>query len=139
MSDAAPTWNLPEAVGGEAALRALLTDFYDRLFEDILVGFFFAPHSKSDLIEHQYNYVCAHLGARGHHVYSGRNMRLAHQHLPILGAHFDRRHVILSQVLEAHDVPEHVRQAWLGLDASLRAFIVRTGGAARQKILAGDD
>lgn len=138
MSDPStqPLWTLPEAVGGEDVLREVLRGFYDKLFEDIIVGFFFLPHDKATLIDHQYHYMCAHLGARGHHVYSGRNMRLAHQHLPILGAHFDRRHVILCEVLDAHKIPEHVREAWLGLDLSLRPFIVRTGGVARAKILA---
>ena len=130
---------MPEAIGGEAALRALLRDFYDALFEDILVGFFFLPHDKETLIEHQYDYVCAHLGARGRHVYSGRNMRQAHQHLPILGAHFDRRHMLLTQVLQAHDVPEHVQDAWRALDLSLRPFVVRMGAAARAVTLSSSE
>lgn len=139
MSDAPsapPTWTLPDAVGGESSLREVLTDFYDKLYGDIIVGFFFLPHDKAALVEHQYHYVCAHLGQRGHHVYSGRSMRLAHEHLPILGAHFDRRHVILREVLDAHDIPAYVRDAWLGLDLSLRPFIVRTGDAARARMLA---
>lgn len=131
----APSWQLPDAIGGEAALRVLLKDFYDRLFDDLMIGFFFLPHDKQDLIDHQYNYICAHIGRRGHQKYSGRNMRLAHHHLPILGAHFDRRHVILKQTLQDHETPQHVYDAWINLDLSLRSFIVRTGGQARDAML----
>lgn len=132
-----PGWSLPEAIGGEAALMALLKDFYDRLYLDLMVGFLFEPHDKATLIAHQYSYVCAYLGDRAGH-YQGRSMRGAHQALPLLGAHFDRRHVILKQVMEAHQVPAHVKQAWLELEQRLRPFIVRQGATARAKIVAGE-
>ena len=43
-------WTLIDRVGGEAALRALLRDFYDRLYDDMIVGFLFQPHDKEALI-----------------------------------------------------------------------------------------
>lgn len=125
------SWTL-EGELGEAALSALLTDFYDRLFADIMIGFFFAPHDKQRLIEHQYDYVCAHVGQKTR-AYTGRSMRKAHAHLPILVGHFDRRHQLLRDVLADHAVPTHVMEAWLELDASLRDFIVRTGDKERAR------
>lgn len=122
---------------GEERLRALLTDFYDRLYDDIIIGFFFTPHDKQALIEHQLDYVCAHVGA-GEGKYEGRSMRRAHEHHPILSGHFDRRHQILREVLEDHDVPEHVSRAWLELDSSLRTFILNQGAMERDRRLRPD-
>lgn len=139
VTSSAPTalgWSLPEAAGGERALSALLQDFYDRLYLDPMVGFLFEPHDKATLIAHQYSYVCAYLGDRAGD-YQGRSMRRAHEALPLLGAHFDRRHVILRQVMDAHQLPTHVAQAWLELEQRLRPFIVRQGAAARARIVAG--
>ena len=131
-ADAAQTsWSLPDEVGGAAALRALLADLYDRIYDDVMIGFFFLPHDKQALIAHQYDYVCAHLGQRRGQ-YQGRSMRQAHERLPILGAHFDRRHVLLQETLRDHGVPAHVSRAWLELDLRLRPFVVRLGAAARQ-------
>lgn len=139
VSSPTPTalgWGLPEAAGGERALLAMLQDLYDRLYLDPMVGFLFEPHDKATLIAHQYSYVCAYLGDRVGE-YQGRSMRRAHESLPLLGAHFDRRHVILKQVMEAHQLPTHVVQAWLELEQRLKPFIVRQGAAARAKIVAG--
>ncbi len=128
------TWSLIEECGGEHALRALLTDFYDRLYDDLFVGFFFLPHDKTQLIQHQFTYLTNHLGrrpAKGSIApYEGKPMATAHQHIPILAGHFDRRHVILKDTLLTHDVPEHVRIAWLELDQSLRPLILNRGKQA---------
>ncbi|MEC9400436.1 MAG: group 1 truncated hemoglobin [Myxococcota bacterium] len=130
MSD----WTLIERVGGEAALRALLRDFYDRLYEDMIVGFLFQPHDKESLIAHQFDYVCAHIGLKTTR-YTGRSMREAHRHLPILPGQFDRRHQLLRDVLRDHNVPEDVQEVWLTLDTSLREFILSRGAMERDRIL----
>ncbi len=133
-------WTLLDACGGHDALMALLTDFYDRLFDDLFVGFFFTPHDKQDLIAHQFAYITSHLGKRDPSTprYTGRPMLKAHTHLPILAGHFDRRHVILSEVLRDHDVPEHVQHAWLELDQSLRPLILARGSDAARALNEAD-
>ena len=130
-------WDLDSELGGSSALDALITDFYDRLYDDLMIGFFFLPHDKARLIAHQVSYVRANLGAHRTR-YEGAPMRRAHAHLPILGAHFDRRHTILAEVLRDHRVSEHVIAAWLDLDERLRPLIVRTGGKARDAMIAPD-
>lgn len=131
-------WSLLEECGGEARLRALLQDFYDTLYNDVFIGFFFLPHDKQSLIEHQLHYVIHHLGKRPgadtFPPYEGRSMREAHQKIPILAGHFDRRHVLLKETLERHDVPEHVREAWLELDQRLRPLILKKGRAAADEL-----
>jgi hemoglobin len=127
-------WTLIDRVGGEAALRALLRDFYDRLYDDMIVGFLFQPHDKEALIAHQFDYVCAHIGIKTTR-YTGRSMREAHRHLPILAGQFDRRHQLLRDVLRDHDVPADVQEVWLTLDTSLREFILSRGAMERDRIL----
>ena len=130
-------WNLVEACGGEDALLAILTDFYDAIFDDLLIGFFFAGLDKAALVSSQFSYVTAHLGDRSG-TYEGRNIRALHAHLPILSGHFDRRHALLKQVLDKHQPPQHVQEAWLTLDESLRDLVINTGAAARDRILSED-
>jgi hemoglobin len=129
-------WVLVDECGGPDALMALLQDFYDRLYQDLFVGFFFTPHDKATLVAHQYAYITAHLGARSPvtPAYTGRPMIKAHAHMPILVGHFNRRHVVLREVLMAHKVPEHVRLAWLELDESLRGLILARGAKAAHEL-----
>ncbi len=127
-------WNLVDEVGGPARMEALMRDFYDRLFDDVLVGFLFQPHDKEHLIRSQIAYVTAHLGDRSGR-YDGPTIREAHNDVPVLPGHFDRRHYILREVLEEHGVPEHVRKAWLDLDQSLRKFVVNLGATRRDQML----
>ncbi len=127
----APSWNLAREVGGEAVLSEIIHDLYERLFADMMIGFFFQPHDKSRLIQSQYDYLNAHLGDRGG-VYEGPSIRRAHDLLPILPGHFDRRHQILVDVLQDHQVPAHVQEAWIEFDLSLRDLVVREGKKARE-------
>lgn len=139
MSNEEPTggavdWELIDALGGPEALDALIRDFYERVFSDAMIGFFFLPHDIEHLVDHQRAYICARLG-RTRTRYHGKTMRQAHDALPILGPHFDRRHVLLRQTLEDHQAPAHVRDAWLDLDQRLRPFIVRMGKTRRDALL----
>lgn len=128
----ADTWNLVEELGGEERFRELLTDFYDRLFDDIIIGFLFAESDKSALVESQMAWSSARLGDRSGS-YEGPTIRGSHVDLPITSGMFDRRHQILREVLEEWDVPEHVRDAWLELDQSLRSNVVRWGKDVRSE------
>jgi hemoglobin len=131
-------WNLVEEVGGMQRLEALMRDFYDRLYDDIIIGFLFQPHDKERLIRSQIDYVTAHLGDRSG-TYDGATIRKAHTDVPVLPGQFDRRHLILREVLEEHDVPGYVRKAWLELDASLRDFVLNLGATRRDRIVSDDN
>jgi len=128
------TFDLIEEVGGQDRMREMMRTFYDRLFDDAIVGFLFQGHDKAHLVETQIQYLTANLGDRSG-TYSGKPIRKAHAHLPILAGHFDRRHHLLELLLAEYDVPDHVRQAWLELDASLRPLVLNVGAAERDRIL----
>ena len=130
MSRDEPTWSLTEEVGGEERLNELMEAFYDRLFADPIIGFLFQGHDQQRLVDRQIEYIRARLGNEEVD-YGGTPIREAHRDLPITVGHFDRRHQILREVLEEHDVPDDVREAWLELDSALRELVVRTGGEAR--------
>jgi truncated hemoglobin YjbI len=60
----------------------------------------------------------------GPHAYTGRTMRKAHESHRILLGHFRRRNKLLEDVLEAHQVPEAVREAWMAHAHALEAAVV---------------
>jgi hemoglobin len=119
------TETLYEALGGEAQLRAIIDDFVDRVFADIMIGFFFASADKARIKRFEFEHASALLG--GPHTYAGRPLRQAHAPHPIRGGHFARRMQILRQVLAAHAVPQAVQQRWLEHDLALAGQI--TGDA----------
>jgi hemoglobin len=122
---------LYDSVGGEAAVRAVLTSLYDRLFEDKMVGFLFEGKDKGQIVELQTAFTCAFLG--GPQRYVGRPLPQAHASIPLLPGHFDRRHKLLETVLVEHGVPDDVRFAWLRIDDALRPSVLASGEEARDK------
>jgi hemoglobin len=128
------TWSLSEEVGGAQRLRAVVYDFYERVFADPMIGFFFASSDIDEIVDAQVEYVRARLGSEDVE-YTGTSIRKAHLEHPILSGHFDRRHQILADTLDDHDVPAHVVDAWLDLEQRLRDLVVRTGAQARERML----
>ena len=133
MSD----WNLDDEVGADR-LEAMITEFYDELFDDVIVGFLFQPHDKQELIASQLRWLRAHLGDRAG-TWNGGSIRKIHQHVPILAGHFDRRHHILKLLLERWEIADHVRDEWLELDAALRPLVLNLGAMERDRILSSEE
>ena len=61
---------------GEAKLRAVITDFYSRVFGDVMIGFMFEGKDRQHLIDREYEFTARFLG--GDVKYTGRPMRTAH-------------------------------------------------------------
>ena len=120
--------DIVEQSGGLEGMRAILEDFYTRIFDDLLIGFFFRGRSKALLVERQLQFTARAFGADI--VYMGASIPEAHAPLPpILAGHFDRRHKVLSDTLHAHQVPESARIAWLAFDRSFYRAVVRNEDA----------
>ncbi|MFN3201804.1 MAG: group I truncated hemoglobin [Bradymonadia bacterium] len=113
------------AVGGHEGLTSIITDFYDRLFDDVMIGFMFLGRDKARLIKHEVQFTARMLGAEVS--YEGQPVVKAHARLPIMGGQFNRRLRILEDTLEDHAVPEAVRQVWLGHTERLRGAILGKG------------
>jgi hemoglobin len=120
-----------EAIGGEAAVRAVLQALYDQLFVDPMIGFLFQGKDKAHIVEQQLAFTCRFLG--GPQRYTGKPLPEAHAALPMLPGHFDRRQRLLRLALERHGVPEDVQRAWLGIDESLRGSVLAAGEPARDR------
>lgn len=112
---------------GEAAIRAVLTDFYQSVFGDVMIGFLFEGVDRTQLIEREYQFTARFLGAEVE--YTGRPMRAAHQRLRVFGGHFERRQHLLRAALAKHQIPSDVQAAWLGHHEALRAQITADKGS----------
>jgi hemoglobin len=119
----------PELFGriGEAKLRAVIVDFYGRVFGDVMIGFLFVGKDRERLIEREYEFTAQLLGADIK--YAGRPMRTAHGHLPIFGGHFERRLQILRETLRDHAVDAEVQRTWIDHSVALRGQITSDRGS----------
>ena len=113
---------------GEAKLRAVLADFYDRVFADVMIGFLFAGKDRAHLVEREYELTAKLLGAPGV-VYRGLPMRTAHARHTIFGGQFERRLQLLKETLADHGVPPEVCQVWLDHTLALRPQITHDRGS----------
>lgn len=128
-----------DAIGGTPKIREVLEDLYTRLFDDPIVGFLFAGHDKAHLVAMQTLFTRRVLGDRSA-VYTGKPVTDAHAGLPILPGHFDRRHHLLREVLDAHGVDSFPRDFWLKIDRGLRDAILKLGAARIEELRwRGDD
>lgn len=130
---------------GPGALRAVLTDFYRRVFDDVMIGFLFRGTDRQHLIDREYELTAALLGAPGV-TYTGRPMRVAHARHTIFGGQFERRLQILRDTLRDHAVDPDVQRAWIDHQLALRHQITRDRGsecddtaAARPKLAFAPD
>ena len=115
-----------EDLGGEPALRAIVDRFVDRIFDDVMIGFFFRNARRERVKQKEYEFAAQHLGAGLE--YTGRAIDEAHRTHPIMGGQFARRLMILKETLEAAQVPEHVKQHWLAHTESLRSQVTADTG-----------
>lgn len=121
-----PTASLFSRIG-ETKLRAVVTEFYARVFPDEMIGFLFQGKNRAHLIEKEYEFTARLLGADVK--YTGRPMRTAHAQLPIFGGHFERRLQILRETLADLRVDLEVAQAWIEHTRLLRSQITPDHGS----------
>ncbi len=138
------TQALYERAGGAERIRAVLTDFYEAVFADLMIGFLFKGSDKARLIEQELALTLRALGADV--PYTGRPLAEVHARHPILGGHFMRRRKLLADAMARHALPDDVREAWLAHTDALRSSITpdrdnecdAPGAAARVRAVRGD-
>lgn len=109
-----------EAVGAER-LRAMVVDFYDRVFADVMIGFLFAGKDRAQLVQREWELAARMLG--GDVAYTGRPIREAHRRVPILGGHFDRRLELWRQAMVDHALPAEAQEVLLRHNRALRSQV----------------
>lgn len=117
-----------ERLGGEQGLRAVIDDFVDRVFDDVMIGFHFGAASRDRIKAKEYEFAARHLGAPVD--YTGRPLADAHGTHRILGGQFVRRLTILAETLRDHDAPAEVIEAWLAHNEQLRDQITGDPGSS---------
>jgi len=115
--------SLFEQLGGETKLRAIVDDFVDRCFDDMMIGFLFTRAERKRIKRFEYEHAAKHLGASIE--YGGRALDEAHRPHRIFGGQFDRRRQILIETLRDHEVRDEVVGAWISHQDSLRALITK--------------
>jgi hemoglobin len=113
--------SLFDKIGGDA-LRAVITDFYRRVFDDVMIGYMFVGRDRRRLIDMEWELTARFLG--GETRYTGKPMREAHAPLQIFGGQFDRRLQILKNTLRDHQVDPEVAEAWIAHQIALRDQVV---------------
>jgi len=126
--------SLFEKLGGESRLRTIVNAFIDRVFEDRMIGFFFRNADRARIKEMEYQLAASFLGADIK--YTGKPLGKAHVNHPIMGGHFARRRQILKETLEAYQVAEEIKAAWLHHTDSLRPLITPEAGSGCDPIAA---
>ena len=116
-----------DQLGGETALKAIIDQFIDLVFQDRMIGFFFRNADRRRLKELEYQLAAHFLGAPIE--YRGKPLDQVHAKHPIMGGHFARRKQILKETLESHAVPESIKAAWLQHTDDLRALITAQTGS----------
>src|SRR4051812_12842946 len=110
-----------DRLGGEAVLRAIIDQFVDRLFDDLMIGYLFRAADRERVKAKEYEFAARHLGAQV--AYTGRPIAEAHRAHRITGGQFMRRLQILKETLAAFSVPPEVSEHWITHTLSLQAEI----------------
>ncbi len=120
-----------ERLGGEPGLRDIVTAFIDRVYDDVIIGFFFWSVDRAQLIEREIEHAAAHLG--GPKAYRGKSIPEAHAKHPINRGHFHRRLHLLEQTLRQHNAPEDVIERWLEQNRRLESAVTDRTDCAPSK------
>ncbi len=112
--------NLFNVIGPER-LRAVIVDFYQRVFDDVMIGFMFIGKDRQHLIEREYEFTAQFLG--GPVAYTGRPIKQAHAKTPIFGGHFERRLQILRNTMADHQIDPEVVASVVEHQQALRSLV----------------
>jgi len=107
---------------GDDMIEQIITEFYQRAFNDVIIGHFFWGKNHDDLVEKQISFTKAMLGKDSSR-YTGKPIKAVHAGLKIRKAHFDRRKVLLAETMDDMQLAKGHKIAWLTLEEKLRKLI----------------
>ncbi|MFT3696352.1 MAG: group 1 truncated hemoglobin [Kofleriaceae bacterium] len=116
------------ALIGPEKLRAVVTDFYGRVFKDVMIGYMFAGKDRARLIDRETEMAAVFLGAPDAK-YTGRPMRTAHASVSIFGGQFERRLQILREAMADNGVDPEVQRVWIEHTQALRSQVTTDQGS----------
>ena len=111
-------------IGSEERLEAILSVFYQRLSGDLLVGFFFTGKDLGQIAKMQAAFLLKAMGVRP--TYPGKLPTDAHKAIPpILKGHFDRRLIVLREVLNEQELAPEFVEVWIEFEEAFRTNVVQ--------------
>lgn len=114
---------------GHDRLKAILSDFYLRCFDDVMIGHFFFEKNHDELLKHQFAFTAAMLG--GPNDYEGRAIAPIHKPLLIRPPQFMRRRVILRETMQDHGLDAELMEAWTTMEDKLKSLVLMDYGDCR--------
>ncbi len=112
-------------LGGPPRLLHLLERFYERMSQDVMIGFFFDGKDLQQIASKQQEFILKAAGLSPR--YSGKNPATAHLTLPpILDGHFDRRIQLLKELLAEEKVSSVSIATWIEFESAFRNVVVAT-------------
>ena len=106
---------------GSVSINEVVTEFYKRAFEDVIIGHFFFEKERLAITKKQIDFATAMLG--GPRSYTGQSLEQVHSNLGIRAPHFGRRQVLMAEVLKESGLTKEHSQNWLALEERLRPLI----------------
>lgn len=113
----------------EELITAIVKEFYQIASSDPIIGHFFFAKDLEHITLQQTKFAIGLLGGQG--AYKGKSMDEAHRDLQIRPAHFDRRQVLLKQVMLKHSLPDETCREWLRREQRLRGLIIAPAHESR--------
>jgi truncated hemoglobin YjbI len=107
---------------GHAFLSKAVAEFYQRAFADVMIGHFFYKSDIEHITRQQIQFASAMLG--GPQSYKGLALKLAHKPFLIRPVHFNRRQVLMREVLNDLGLDAKLCEAWLAAEDQFRQVIV---------------
>lgn len=119
---------LIEQAGGIEGMRRMVRTFYDMVFTDMMISFFFRNSDKERLIQKETELLCRAIGDTSI-PYTGKPLREAHAAHPIMGGHFERRLQLMRDAMQAHSLPAAVQAAIVEHTEALRPLVTDDAGS----------
>ncbi len=123
------------ALENGTVLTRILTEFYDRVFQDPRLAPFFYKVTKQRLIEKQYAFTRDLL--LGLEDYFGERPFNSHHWMVISDELFDYREDLFFEIVRGFDLPEKYIWAWAGLNERFRREIVKA--SERGQMMDGEE
>ena len=120
--------SLYETIGAERVAK-ILRIFYERCFEDVMIGHFFFEKNHEDLLRQQTDFATGMLG--GPISYQGRPLATIHKSLMIRAPQFARRRQILIETMKELELEPDLIQSWISLEDKLKPLILKDQGSCR--------
>lgn len=119
----APNTELWNALQEGQLMRQILTDFYTQVFADTTLSPFFANVTIDRIIDKQYSFLRSIF--TGEKCYFGDHPKNAHHWMVISDELFDYREALMENTIRKYDLPEHLIQHWMKVEAVFRKSIVK--------------